>query len=425
MLNLGTILAAQGDIKGASEQYDRSMEICREEQLTYGILMNLQSRGQLHIRSGKPAAAVEPLRQGLAIAESLRLPTEQISLHDELSEAYEGTGKPVPALHHLKQAQTLRDSLYGPFKEDAFKRLHAEFDLERSRSENKQLRLEAEIAALAAEGDQNRMLAAVVIIVLLGVLLGFVLINRRAKIRSLHALERQKAIIERTSDQLAESNRLKELLLDVITHDLIGPVSTISGTTDLLHEQPGDPRLLDIITRSSARVVAVAGMASALSRVVVDEEIPRHRLRVSDLVAQVEDEFHDDLARTGMVLESHVTPDMEIDANPVILEVLKNYVANAIRHAADGGRVIIDGFCDKKGCTLRVTDYGATIPAEHRAAIFSRRVRLGDDTTRGSGLGLAIVARIMHAHGGTAWVEPNAPTGNIFCMRLPHTRLHD
>lgn len=420
LLNIGSILAAEGAHAEAAARFARSMQICEEEHMTYGTMMNLQARGDLQLRIGRPAAALAPLHQALAIAELSRMPSEQLDLHTDLSDAYERAGDAARALRHLRQANALRDSLYGGTNEEAFKRLHAEFDLELTRSENAQLHLKAQVAEFATEREQNRMVAAVIGIVLLGILLGVVLVNRRAKVRSLHQMEEQKAIIERTSEQLAESNRLKELLLDVITHDLIGPVSTISGTADLLQEHPGDPRLLDIITRSSARVGAVAGMASALSRVVVADEIPREDLRVADLVAQVEGSFRDDLARAGMVLESHIPADLCIHAHPVIVEVLENYVSNAIRYAAGGGRVIIDGFCDKKGCTLRVTDYGATIPAVHRASIFTRRYRLEAATSCGSGLGLAIVARIMHAHGGAAWVEPNAPTGNIFCMRLPH-----
>jgi signal transduction histidine kinase len=424
LLNIGNVLAAQGALDEAATYCAQSMAICREEQMTYGIIMNLQVQAQLQMRAARPRDAISPLLQALELARQLRIPDEQLSLHEDLSTAYEDAGLAAAALRHMRQAQVLRDSLYGGANEETFKRLQAEFDLELTRSENAQLQLKAQVAELAADREQNRVFVAGLSIALLAILLTVVLLNRRTKVRSLRLLEEQKAIIERTSEQLAESNRLKELLLDVITHDLIGPVSTISGTAELLREQQGDPRLLDIISRSSARVADVAGMAAALSRVVVDEEIPRRQLRVADLVAQVEVSFRDDLAHAGMVLESHIPDDLFIHAHPVILEVLENYVSNSIRYASMGGRVIIDGFRDKKGCTLRVTDYGTTIPAEHRATIFTRRLRLDAATSGGSGLGLAIVARIMHAHGGTAWVEPNAPDGNIFCVRLPHTHLH-
>lgn len=424
LLNLGNVLALQGDVDSASILYDESMKICKEVHLAYGIMMNHQVRGDLLMQTGRMREAITPLRSALDMAQHMQLLREQLTIHQTLSTLHEHTGNHRQELAHLKAANMLRDSLYGSTTTEAFKRLHAEFDLERSLAENAQLRLQKRLAEIDAEQQRYNTLATILIIILLVMFLTIVQRNRRSTIRALKQVEEQKAIVVQTSEKLAESNRLKELLLDVITHDLIGPVSTISGSADLLREQPDNTHLLDIITRSSARVADVAGMAAALSRIVINEEIPRQQLRVADLITQVADGFRDDLAQAGMVLESHISDDLCINAHPVILEVLENYVSNAIRYASTGGRVIIDGFRDKKGCTLRVTDYGTTIPAEHRHAIFTRRLRLDADTSRGNGLGLAIVARIMHAHGGTAWVEPNAPAGNIFCVRLPHSDLH-
>jgi len=54
-----------------------------------------------------------------------------------------------------------------------------------------------------------------------------------------------------------------------------------------------------------------------------------------------------------------------------------------------------------------------------RIAVFERRTQLENGKKRGRGLGLAIVKRIATAHDGSAWVEPNAPQGNRFCLRIP------
>jgi signal transduction histidine kinase len=256
--------------------------------------------------------------------------------------------------------------------------------------------------------------------ILLVLLVLLVLRIRRATMRTLAQLEEKNRIIEQTSEQLIESNQLKELLLDVITHDLISPQSTIRGSAEMLQEDPGNRHLVDVIVRSSAQVGAVAVNASALSRVAIEERIHFEDLALAPMLDEVLVECALELARTGMEVERSLPPDLRLRANPVLIEVFRNYVGNAIRYASEGRRLRIDGFRTDDGTTLRVADFGRTIPAEQRESIFHRRVQLHAGLSIGSGLGLAIVRRIALAHGGAAWVEPNAPKGNIFCIRIPH-----
>lgn len=256
--------------------------------------------------------------------------------------------------------------------------------------------------------------------ILLVLLVLLVLRIRRATMRTLAQLEEKNRIIEQTSEQLIESNQLKELLLDVITRDLISPQSTIRGSAEMLQEDPGNRQLVDVIVRSSVQVGgAVAVNASALSRVAIEERIPFEDLALAPMLDEVLDECALDLARTGMKVERSMSPELRLRAILLLIEVFRNYVGNAIRYASEGRRLRIDGFRTDDGTTLRVADFGHTIPTGQRESIFHRRVQLHAGPSIGSGLGLAIVRRIALAHGGAAWVEPNAPTGNFFCIRIP------
>jgi len=80
--------------------------------------------------------------------------------------------------------------------------------------------------------------------------------------------------------------------------------------------------------------------------------------------------------------------------------MLRNLVANALRHAPQGGTVTVTLEASAGAPTLAVTDDGPGIPAERREAVFQRFQRdtgLGD----GFGLGLSIVHRVVHLHGAT------------------------
>ena len=79
--------------------------------------------------------------------------------------------------------------------------------------------------------------------------------------------------------------------------------------------------------------------------------------------------------------------------------LLDNLIANALRHAPEGGR--IDVACGVRDgmAYLEVADDGPGIPTEERERVFDRFYRRGGGS--GAGLGLAIVKMIAQRHGAT------------------------
>jgi signal transduction histidine kinase len=149
-------------------------------------------------------------------------------------------------------------------------------------------------------------------------------------------------------------------------------------------------------------------------------EIPKEWLSAHELVASAISEYRIALQREEMTVEDNIPKDLMLYANPVIIETLKNFINNAIGHASDGKRIVIDASEDQDFTMLSVTDFGKTIPEKDRINIFTRSFQLSRSDTRGQGLGLAIVQRLAIAHGGKAWVEANTPCGNRFCISIPN-----
>lgn len=107
-----------------------------------------------------------------------------------------------------------------------------------------------------------------------------------------------------------------------------------------------------------------------------------------------------------------------------IRQVLFNLVANAIRHAREGGRVEIScGTEEQAFAFVEVEDDGVGLQTEELALVFDRFYR-GDPSrsrdTGGSGLGLAISKALVEEHGGR--IEARSAgrgRGAIFSIHLP------
>jgi len=149
------------------------------------------------------------------------------------------------------------------------------------------------------------------------------------------------------------------------------------------------------------------------------EDIEKQTLNVKKLLEAVISEYRQALRDKNMQVEFDVPDDLEIKANPILAEVFRNYISNAIKYASEGKRVIVRAEVENGYLVGKVVDFGETLPEKHWKDVFKRKLRLENDGEKGRGLGLAIVERIAEAHQGKVWVEANEPHGNIFCIKIP------
>ena len=220
-------------------------------------------------------------------------------------------------------------------------------------------------------------------------------------------------------ERLAESDKLRELLLDIITHDLRNPAGVIFSMSELAAQQMPDNKVIDVLYSTSERLLKVLDETSLLTQATFGEKIPLHRLDLYTLITEVVEEFNTPLISASIALEVNVPEQLVIYANPLISEVFKNYINNAIKYAGDGKRIVINAEKDEDAICVSVNDFGTTIPEFDRKRIFERNTRINSADQKGRGLGLAIVQRIAAVNDATVWVEPNKPRGNRFFVRIP------
>jgi two-component system, OmpR family, sensor kinase len=65
---------------------------------------------------------------------------------------------------------------------------------------------------------------------------------------------------------------------------------------------------------------------------------------------------------------------------------------------------------------LEVADHGRSLTEDASKYAFDRYCRVG---AAGSGLDLTVVAAVVKAHGGAAWVRPEATKGTTYCIAVP------
>lgn len=122
-----------------------------------------------------------------------------------------------------------------------------------------------------------------------------------------------------------------------------------------------------------------------------------------------------------MKLQNKAVKSMPMKANPMVREIILNFLTNALKYAPDGKVVTIESVEKDGNYVIKTEDRGEGIPDMYKKTIFNRFNRLDRAGVKGFGLGLNIVSKLAEAHGGSVWVEDNPGGGAVFIVRLPKT----
>lgn len=240
-------------------------------------------------------------------------------------------------------------------------------------------------------------------------------------VKYLHELEniveRRTSRLNKINEELTESNELKTLLLDILTHDIKNPASVISGVTELLVDG-FDEELYNLLKVGSDELLNILEEVTNLAAITIGDKIHMEKIDLVKLTEKIILSLDTLIKEKNIQLSLLAPKRLIIMANPVISTTIRNYLANAIRYTLETKKIDIELGQNKKGAWCEVRDYGTTIPEDERKHIFNRHIRLGTHSNGGQGLGLAIVKRIANAHGAIVGVKSNLPTGNIFYIQF-------
>ncbi len=241
----------------------------------------------------------------------------------------------------------------------------------------------------------------------------------------------------RMGDELAErdralktADRLRRQMLADVSHELKTPLTAMLGFIETVQM----PEIAADADRRARYFGTLARETRRLDRIVADLlDVARLENGVADFEMGVfaTDKLFQHVAHRHepIAAEHGVAIDVKVDeaadqicGDPHRLEqAVDNLVANALRHAPDGGRVTMTASRDGDAVALSVADTGHGIDPEHLPHVFDRFYKADPSraaTREGSGLGLSIVRAIVERHGGTVTVA-SQPGQTTFTIRLP------
>jgi two-component system phosphate regulon sensor histidine kinase PhoR len=215
-----------------------------------------------------------------------------------------------------------------------------------------------------------------------------------------------------------------EMLLDAISHDIKGPLTSLMLSINQIKTVPPENKqagqMLFKILESSI------GKMQVIISELVDSRKQQHKYKSEEELLSFEHILEDvRLTLAGELTESNATIKSEIKASQILFSrrklrsIIYNLISNAIKFksAERYPEVLITTSQEDDFIIITVKDNGIGVALSKQAAIFSKYFR-AENAIEGSGIGLYLVKEIVNNAGGSVSVTSEEGRGSEFIVKL-------
>jgi signal transduction histidine kinase len=239
------------------------------------------------------------------------------------------------------------------------------------------------------------------------------------------------SLLERSESltaELQELNRTKSEMIQILSHELFTPITTIQGFAMMMSEHGADLApdeirdLVEGVTRANGRIRRLIGNLAAASRLDREGvEVATRPVRAADVIERAISEFPHATGRIVLPDESAGSRRMWVDLD-LAIRALVVLLENALAMSPEDQPVEVGVRQGDVDLEVTVADRGPGVPDDKTDAIFGAFTQTDSSTTRrheGLGIGLYLAQRIVRAHNGRIGVETRPGGGSVFVLSFP------
>lgn len=229
---------------------------------------------------------------------------------------------------------------------------------------------------------------------------------------------------------LSEFGHRKNSALEIVSHDLRGPLGILQSLTQSLERDLQDKNYEEI-----ADYAHLMQRVCLESLTLINDLLTEEHLRSPNV--SVKKEWVDLVAKAKEVVENYrAAPtvsqafDVQADTDQAFAEVdevkfmqaMNNLISNAIKFSPPDGTITVTITEEKRGVQVAVSDNGIGIPEKLFPYLFDKYTKASRAGLRGEkshGIGLHIVRDLVEVQGGKIWFESKENVGTTFYILLP------
>ena len=233
--------------------------------------------------------------------------------------------------------------------------------------------------------------------------------------------------LEQERKMQAESEKLKNNFVSLISHDLKTPITKIQAICDrLLSKIPSPPQYIKDIKSLRHESTELHSYIQSILRVSQiesqDFQIHKEATDINKIIRNVILQLNPMAKEKNIIIEKDLEPMFLVELDSVLIqEVLLNIIENAIKYSEKDGHICVKIQEQENQVEIQITDQGQGISEADQKKIFDKFYRSPQQTTRtkGTGLGLYMVKYFIELHNGKVSLNSQLGKGTQVQIHLP------
>ncbi|WP_114780669.1 PAS domain-containing sensor histidine kinase [Botryobacter ruber] len=229
---------------------------------------------------------------------------------------------------------------------------------------------------------------------------------------------------------LLEYAQKKDTALEILAHDLRGPISIIQSVSGALETDHQRQNYSELTNYTHFIGKACETCISLILDILSEEHLKSPGIVVNkqriDLVEKVRDVAEMFAMNKSIKQKITLIAPAKVFADVDVIkldQILNNLISNSIKFTKPDGTITLALEEEEHSVLLKITDNGIGIPQDMQPYLFdkyTRASRTGLHGEQARGIGLSIIRDLVEVQGGKIWCESKEGEGSTFSIRLPN-----
>jgi signal transduction histidine kinase len=353
--------------------------------------------------------------------------------YEYLSSCYKELGDLKKSLYYKDQYLAIHDFILNDRSEQQVLATENRYVLDKKESQIDKLetdRIQREKEIAAQKKFRNVLFILIGLSFVILVLIFYLYIVKK---RSNLILQEANDKVQLQNIALQDLNATKDKFFSIISHDLKGPLNSLTSFSGLLINHTDSlskdeiKMLAKDLDKSLKNLFALLENLLEWSRSQTGKiEFKPEAFDVTALLAENTELLKAQAQNKNIVLENAYISEQSVFAHKhSINTVVRNLISNAIKFTPAGGMIKVDLQPKADSVTVTIADNGVGMSKEVMNKLFridTKHTTKGTAEEKGTGLGLILCKEFVEKNGGRIWVESEEGKGSVFCFTVPRVK---
>jgi signal transduction histidine kinase len=251
-------------------------------------------------------------------------------------------------------------------------------------------------------------------------------LNQRHLEAQIHQKQLDEAKVQFQYQKLESEYQQLDMFSHIISHNLRGPISRVSGILELLkpHSDTSCKEQQLLMQHLNSSVLMIDDVIKDLNYILVQKKLGQESsdyISLHEILQEVKLHLSEEIKISGAIIEEYSFTEKISCVKGIMISIFYNMISNSIKYAMPNQKPVIDIFAVKTNdqLVLKFRDEGVGFDVEKYSDKLYRLYNRFHSHVAGKGIGLYLVKSHVDMLDGKILVESIPRKGTTFIIHLP------